>query len=395
LPLVFAVACAAQPPDRADDDDTVNPGPDAGTEACAAPGATRCSGQEYQTCENGTWTTSQTCSGDETCYNAHGCAQCDPTAVQVCVGNDVYSCSNGTLGGMVQSCGSQTCNGGSCGNTPTDCDESTQVIYVVDSSYNLLSFDPRNDANTFHLIGSLDCPAGTAIDTDPTDQLPPGPATPFSMSVDREGRAWVLYSSGELFFVDTTNASCQPANYTVGAQGFELFGMGFVSDTVGSDAETLFIAGGTAQQSSSGQASLGSIAKGTLATTRIGAMAHAQYSAELTGTGNAELWAYFPGDQSKVAKVDKTSGATTQTYNMPASGYAANPVSGWAFAHYGGRNYVFVSTKYHGIGDPKNQVLRLDPAGTGGQGQVATVVASSPYEVVGAGVSTCAPVVVN
>jgi hypothetical protein len=124
-------------------------------------------------------------------------------------------------------------------------------------------------------------------------------------------------------------------------------------------------------------------------------MAHAQYSAELTGTGNAELWAYFPGDQSKVAKVDKTSGATTQTYNMPASGDAANPVSGWAFAHYGGRYYVFVSTKFLGIGDPKNQVLRLDPAGNGGQGQVATVVASSPYEVVGAGVSTCAPVVVN
>jgi hypothetical protein len=290
---------------------------------------------------------------------------------------------------MVQSCGSQSCSGGSCGDTPTDCDESTQVIYVVDKDYNLLSFDPRNDANTFHLIGSLDCPAGAAIDGSGFM------ATPFSMSVDREGRAWVLYSSGEIFLVSTTDASCQPSGYTVGSQGFELFGMGFVSDTAGGDAETLYIAGGAAIDSGMGQASLGSINKATFATTRIGQMAAEEYSPELTGTGNAELWAYFPGMSPKVAKIDKASGTSAQTYNLPAQTTSnLDQITAWAFAHYGGRYYIFVTVTPF-LGTPKSQVLRLDPAGNNGAGATVAVVPNSQYTVVGAGVSTCAPVVVN
>jgi hypothetical protein len=393
LPLLLTVACAAQT--RADDDDTQG-GPDAGGgEPCSSPGITRCSGQEYQTCTDGTWTTTETCTGAETCYGLDGCNECDPTSVQVCVGNDVYSCSGGMLGGMVQSCGAMMCMGGSCGGDPNqNCSEATQLIYVVDTSYNLLSFDPRQDANTFHVIGSLHCPAGPPLEIGP-DQ-PPGPATPFSMSVDRQGRAWVLYTSGEIFLVSTTDASCQASGFVGGSGGFELFGMGFVTNTAGGSDETLFISGGAALGAGGNASDLGAVVPSTYATTRVGAMpVHAPNSPELTGTGNAELWAYYPGGNGIVAQINKATGASMHDYTLPSVTSGGRQVTAWAFAHYGGRYYIFVSTNDLFGFSPKNLVLRLDPMGNGGQGATTTIIDNSNYEVVGAGVSTCAPVVVN
>src|SRR5262245_59491828 len=70
------------------------------------------------------------------------------------------------------------------------------LIYVVDNTYRLLQFDPNavgGAVDPFTLIGDLDCPAGISWDG--------GTATPFSMSVARDGFAWVLYNSGEIFKV--------------------------------------------------------------------------------------------------------------------------------------------------------------------------------------------------
>jgi hypothetical protein len=387
LPLLLTLACG--PSASSGDDDSSNTGPDAGAEACATPGATRCTGHEYQTCANGAWTTSDTCAAEEACYPGFGCAECDPTRVQVCVGDDVYACSGGVLGDKLESCGAQMCSGGSCGGTPEDCAEATQVMYVVDKENELLSFDPREDANTFHLIGTLECPAGTSY-----PDLGGGPATPFSMSVDRSGRAWVLYSSGEIFLVDTDDASCQASGYVKGTGGFELFGMSFVSDAAGSDAETLFVAGGAASIASpfsNGASDLGRIDTSSFAAVNVGAIApqSGQRNPDLTGTGNGELWGFFPATglfaHGAVAQIDKVTRARLQSFDLPAE---SGIIDAWAFAHYGGRYYIFVTAA-------ENRVLRLDPMGNGGAGKVDVIVPSSPYTVVGAGVSTCAPVVVE
>jgi hypothetical protein len=385
--MLLMVGCAAQMPGS--DDDSTNGGPDAGTEACGSPGTTRCSGAEFQTCTDGSWTTSETCTGAETCYPGHGCAECDPTSVQVCVGNDVYSCSGGVLGGMVQSCGAMMCTGGSC-DGDSACAEETQVIYVVDSANDLLSFDPRHDANTFHLIGHLDCHAtGT-----PYPETGFGSAAPFSMTIDRQGRAWVLYSSGEIFLVDTADASCQPTGYVNGSGGFELFGMSFVSDAAGSTAETLYLAGGDSSlygTFANGASDLGKMNPSTFATSDLGPITaeSGQRVPDLTGTGNGDLWAYFPASglfaKGAVAQLDKATRARLHTYELPAE---SATVDAWAFAHYGGRFYIFVTAA-------KNRVLRLDPMGNGGLGKVDEVVPDSPYTISGAGVSTCAPVVVD
>jgi hypothetical protein len=301
------------------------------------------------------------------------------TGTLLCVGADVYTCDEGQIGDLVTACPNGCANGSCVGGTPEGCDESTQLIYVVDKDYNLLAFDPRQDANTFMLIGQLDCPAGTSW------PLLDNPATPFSMSIDRTGRAWVLYTSGEIFFVDTSNASCTPSTFTKGAQGFQLFGMGFVSDAAGSDAETLFIAGGDASIAAGlpGATFLGKVAPSTMAVTKMDEVTRG----ELTGNGAGELWTYmpqygFPFPAPTVAKLDKATGAVAKTYTLPGSGAL---VDAFAFAHYGGRYYVFETAA-------TSRVLRLDPAGNNGAGKVDVVVPDSPYEIVGAGVSTCAPI---
>ena len=358
----------------------------ASPDACTANGETRCAGQAFQVCEAGTWLTSEVCKSSTQC-TSFGCGQCDPAYDHVCVGPDLYTChDDGTLGGRLTTCGTSGCTGHAC-NPPdvADCGEGTQLIYVIDKDHTLLSFDPRHDANTFHVIGQVDCPAGApwpaVIDAGITV------AAPLSMSVDRGGRAWVLYTSGEIFWVSTVDADCTPSPFVKGAAGFQLFGMGFVAEVPGAaDDERLYILGGpddTFANDTTGT-QLGVVDPLTSQVTALAPVATKAYLPELSGSPDGALWAYFPGDDGpgEVARLDKVTGARVQTFGLPEEG---KPLTGWAFAHYGGMDYLFVTR------GAVSQVLRLDPAGGGGLGQLLVVVPNSPYAVVGAGVSTCAP----
>ncbi len=258
----------------------------------------------------------------------------------------------------------------------------SQLIYVVDADYRLLSFDPNKigSGDPYSVIGQLNCPAGAAW-----PDFGETAATPFSMSVDRQGTAWVLYSSGEIFKVSTTNAACTASNYQKGQKGFELFGMGFVSDAAGSEQETLFVAGGDAMQLSSGN--LGIIDRDRLTLSERGAINAGESNPEMTGTGEGELYGFFPGFfENFIARLDKNTGAVGQRWDLePLSG----SVTAWAFAQWGGKFYMFVSTE--GFLESASAVRVFDPA----TGTESVAVADSPYRVVGAGVSTCAPFVVE
>ena len=272
------------------------------------------------------------------------------------------------------------------GSADGNCQTSgNDLVFVVNENEDLLSFDPQKlgSGDPFTLIGQLDCPAGAPY----PDVGDGNAATPFSMSVNRSGNAWVLYSSGEIFKVSITDASCSPTNYQRGQDGFELFGMGFVSDTAGSDAETLYISGGAAgTQDQVGD--LGLIAPDNMMVSSIGGLPDAEYSPELTGTAKAELYAYFPGSYSSfVARIGKDDASKQQTWDVSPLGFA-DPEA-WAFAHWGGKFYIFI-TSNNGISSV-SKVRELDPA----TGQESVVISDSDYKVVGAGVSTCAPVVVD
>jgi len=206
------------------------------------------------------------------------------------------------------------------------------------------------------------------------------------MSVDREATAWVLYQNGQIFHVNTTDASCSPTSFVPNQAGFENFGMGFVADSEGSSSETLFVAGGTSVDMLLGSsARLASIDGTSLALTpRSGTLGGWP---ELTGTGSGELYGFFPvtdilgGGVTTVKRIDRDTGNPVETFNL--SSLNTSGVTAWAFAFWGGRFYIFVELNLGGTA-----VHRFEPT----SGTFETVVPNSGYSIVGAGVSTCAPV---
>jgi len=365
---------------------SVREGPDGDPGGPCTGNQTRCVNNAFQVCQDGMFVTDQTC--PLACSVAlGGCAECDPGSGNACNGADVVSCNpDGTFGNVLETCdaGSE-CQGGQCARACTA--DGVDLIYVVDESYNLLSFDPRliGTGNEFNLIGQLAC--------NPTMGNVPGWAgvgvTPFSMAVDRTATAWVLYTSGEIFKVSTQNASCSPTTYLARQANMLLFGMGFVSDVAGGDAEHLYIGGGDPSATTNGR--LGSVDPTTYALTMLGNItAVSELSPELTGTGAAELWGFYPGISSAfVQQIDKATGAPSGAA-LPIPGGLGGTVTAWAFAQWGGVMYVFVTTD-NGLGTETSTVRAIDKA----TGSYSVPLPNIPYKIVGAGVSTCAPVIVE
>ena len=79
---------------------------------------------------------------------------------------------------------------------PAECAEETKQIYVLGTDKTLYRFYP--DTLKFVRIGIVACPsvAGT-----------------FSMAIDRRGTAYVEYTDGRLFAVNTSDATCKPTAF--------------------------------------------------------------------------------------------------------------------------------------------------------------------------------------
>jgi hypothetical protein len=282
-----------------------NGAPDAGGSGDPCTGsATRCVGNELQTCDGSTFQDTQSCAG--VCTAALGCAQCGPAA--------------------------------------------------------FMSFDPRKlPGDPFTLIGTLSCPAaGTSI------QQRPGAVTPFSMAVDRNGVAWVEYTTAEIFHVALTDAGCSASGYVARAGGMDLFGMGFVTDTAGGDTEKLYQAGGGDSAQPDGNLTMVDPADNMLTPQPLGTLSAASdLSPELTGTNEAKLYGLYPviaSGPSYVQEIDKSSGAGTGMQYMLGSAGLGNNIRDW----------VDRATGTHQV-----------------------ILQSLPYPIDGAGVSTCAPSVVQ
>ena len=381
LPLTLSLMACGPSGSSDDDDDDIG-----GT--CTS-GQTQCVGSQFQTCVDSSWETTQNCTA--TCDPSSGCRACTP-GVNACNGNDVVTCNpDGSFGNVVQSCGDGSeCSGGTCQRACSA--DGVDLIYVADKNFRLLSFDPRliGTGNPFQIIGPLSCPAGNSV----PDWGDPGPATPFSMAVDRNAVAWVLYTSGQIFNVSTQDASCSvspfPARQSAGGRTWDLFGMGFVTDTAGGDSEKLWLGGGNADAAVLGD--LGYISPpGSFSIQKIGPMTtQSEYSPELTGLGDATLWGFYPGLSSAfVQQIDKTTGGGTGPQRTIPGGLGGT-VAAWAFAQWGGKFYLFVTTSDF-IGNENSTVRTIDRA----TGQYQLVAQNLPYTIVGAGVSTCAPITIG
>ncbi len=278
--------------------------------------------------------------------------ECDPVGKDLCVGDDVVMCApGGKLGRKVKTC-PDGCQAGRCVD---ECAATgVDLIYVIDDANELLSFDPKKlPGDPFHLVGTVSCESWS---------------TPFSMAVDRQGFAWVLYRSGAVYRVSIADATCTATGYSASAGA--LFGMGFVTDAPGATTEHLYIA----------DAHLAVLDIAAARRTDLGAIDAGQSkNPELTGTAEGDLFGYFPEpDRGYVVGLDRATGKPIgkRMFLDRLDG----DVDAWAFAHWGGTFYVFAST-------PSGSAVHSIDRRSG----TYALVRPSPYRVVGAGVSTCAP----
>ena len=276
---------------------------------------------------------------------------------------------------------------------PDNCSEAAKLVYVVADNGHMLSFDPKTTPPTLTDLGLLNkCPTTSG-------------EQPFSMGVDRDAIGWVLAAKSDsllgtqtgsgLYRVELNNGlNCTKANMAMNQQGeFNLFGMGFVTNSAGSTLDTLYIAGGDGPGSGVGSR-LGTV---NMTTFQITAGNTLSGWPELTGNRNAELWGFYPDASApKIAKIDKLSGGESSI--MPLNSIAGEPRA-WAFAFWGGDFWVFLQKA---LSDTETTVYQVS-GGANGQpaGQIvhqwltSQLLGGSAYSIVGAGVSTCAPAVID
>lgn len=284
--------------------------------------------------------------------------RCAPGA-RACVGDDVVQCrADGTLSETVERC-QGACRDGACAETCALQD--VELIYVVDRANRLFSFDPRKlPADPLRLVGILDC--------DPR-------STPNSMAVDRKGIAWLGYHDGQVFRASIVDGHCNKRG-TRPRGAPATFGMGFVTDGPESTREKLWVAGGDEDP----VRALAILDTELWTWNPVASLSSPVANPELTGTSEGRLFAYFPSPgRGFVQELDRTTAAATgPRWVIPG---APNRVEAYAFAHWGGVFYVF--TTANGISSV-HAVHRKS-------GEVELARDSLPYVIVGAGVSTCAP----
>jgi hypothetical protein len=181
-----------------------------------------------------------------------------------------------------------------------------------------------------------------------------------------------------LFKVSTLDASCEPAPTVQLPQGWCRMGMGFSIDVVGETSETLYVSGTAGLLGDS--PGLGRIDMGTNTLAPIGEFTGplSGQNAELTGTGDGRLFGFFTTSPVEVAEINKGSGAILSS--TPLSG--VETPNAWAFSFWGGDFYLYTAT----IGTSDVTHYRpstgaVDPA----------YMTDIGFRIVGAGVSTCAP----
>jgi hypothetical protein len=284
---------------------------------------------------------------------------CEPSK-PTCVGDDVTQCNaDGTPGTKLASCKGR-CRNGACVDTCALQD--VELIYVVDNKANLFRFDPRKlPGEPFHRVATLSCNPSSSLN---------------SMAVDRAGIAWLGYHDGKLHRASIIDGHCSTGGAAPSGAP-SAFGMGFVSDGPKATTEKLFVAG------SQGQAkTLATLDTSTTPATwnRVAAIPSATEHPELTGTGDGRLFGYFPSPgRGFVQELDRTTAKPIGTRWTLDGG--TDRVTAYAFAHWGGVFYVFSTA-----GD--NSAVHAIHMKTGKQELIRQDL---PRVIVGAGVSTCAP----
>ena len=247
---------------------------------------------------------------------------------------------------------------------PNGCSDAAKLVYTISTDNELRSFNPAT--LKFTDIGPVNCG---------------GFASPNSMAVSRDATAYVNMSDGTLWKVSTADASCTATSYQLGQFNRRIRGMGFASDTAQSTAETLYTC--TADDANFTGGGLAKIALPTYQLTLVGDFTNGLKGdeCELTGTGNAQLFGFFATvSPPKLAEIDKTNAATASPITLSG----VNTTLSYAFSFWGGDFWFY--TQGNGVGSTVTHYKYATDK------TYATAIADTGFTIVGAGVSTCAPV---
>jgi hypothetical protein len=197
-------------------------------------------------------------------------------------------------------------DGGAGGGGGTSCTMSAaDSIYAIGSDKKLYRLYGNNTSSlASSLIGALTCP--TAAD-------------PHSMTVDRSGTAWVVYTDGKLFKVDTATAACTGTSFATGQHGFTSFSVAFAASAKGSTTETLYASG---SGDAGGATGLARIDTTTLTLTPIGSYDNpvVEGHVQLAGTADGRLYGGFlsGGTYYNIAHLDPTNAHVSAVDNGPS-----------------------------------------------------------------------------
>lgn len=276
--------------------------------------------------------------------------------------------SGGTSGGTPGTSGGTSgfvSSGGTSGSPATDgCSDAARLVYVISDDGQLSSFKP--DTLTFNKIGTINCPGSDGAFN--------------SMAVDRAGTAWVNAQNGNLYNVSTKDAACTATKYQPKQGGFTRYGMAFASNSKGSTDESLYVAHNSDIEPFGGDG-LGRIDLTTLKLTKLGDYGGvvSKKGAELTGTGDGQLYGFFTTTPANLAEIDKSSAVA----GTPTRLTTVSTGTAFAFSFWGGDFWFYTSQAGEG-----SAVTRLKSATDKSIGVVQNDVG---FRIVGAGVSTCAP----
>jgi len=237
-------------------------------------------------------------------------------------------------------------------------DAGSTLIYVIGAGNELFSFYPPT--LSFNSLGQVNC----------TQQ-----SSPFSMAVDRTGHAYSVFSDGELFKISTANAACQPTSYQPNQLGWQTFGMGYSTLPDGGDA--LFVVEVHFTSPSEG---LGIIDTNAFTLSKVGSFQpDLTPECELTGTGDGRLFALCLSNDTQVATLAQIDPATAKIIGADQLSLGGGQQA-LAFAFWGGDFWIFTAP------GSQTTVTKYDPVT-----KSLTPMTTLNAQIVGAGVSTCAP----
>lgn len=300
-----------------------------------------------------------------------GCSSADERESSFDSGTSGASGTSGTSGSSSGGSIGTSSSGGIGGNNDAGgggggCSDAAKLVYVLSAENDLYSFNPAE--LEFVKIGPLGCePQGFG-------------STPNSMAVDRSGTAWVGYSDGQLFKVSTEDASCESTSFDYRRAPITRYGMGFSSDTAGSEAETLYLTGNASANG------LFRLDTDSLELTKVGDFGGdlTRAQAELTGTGDAKLYGFFAESPAVLAQVDKTTGVASDPIELETIDFGSGSSLAFAFSFWGGDFWLYSS-----VNNRPSKITRLRTATDDSEEVVDDDVGG--FRIVGAGVSTCAP----